>query len=119
MRDGTRARVAATVAAATLKKSVGSVYDYDASTHRIMSVDIRNGQVNGFDHGTSTHFSGGGGGSLDFFDYEHSQHVQLALNGTSFSGFDYHTGQHFSGNVNGSSVTIFDHETGSHHSYSV
>ena len=120
MKDSTRARVAAIVGAASKGQSVSTVYDCSSGGHRNTSVSISNGQVSGYDHTTSSHFSGGGGsGNLDFYDYETSKHVQLKMNGNNFDGYDYHAEKHFSGTVNGGSVTLYDYETGQHYSYSV
>ncbi len=118
MRDSTRARVAAIVGAAEKKRGISSVYDYSSGRHRNASVEIRNGRFNGYDFSTSSHFSGGGNRSLDFFDYETSSHVQLKLDGSTFSGYDYHTGRHFSGAVAKGSISLYDYETGRYYNYS-
>lgn len=118
MKDPTRARVAAVVGAAAMKRNVSSVYDYSSGNHRNTSAKVENGRVSGYDYNTSTHFSGGGS-NLDFYDYDTSAHVQLKMNGNQFNGFDYYTNSHFSGSVNGSSISLYDHETGQHYTFSV
>ena len=117
MKNTTRARVAAVVAAANRNGKVASVFDYDTGSHRNASAEIRSGRVTGFDYGTSSHFSGGGSGKLDFFDYETSSHIQLKVEGDKFSGFDYHTGSHFSGTVRGRAISVYDYGTGQYHNY--
>ena len=119
MKDSARARVAAIVGAASKGKNISSVYDYSSGGHRNTSVSINGGQISGFDYTTSSHFSGGGSGNLDFYDYETSKHVQLKMNGNNFDGYDYHSGRHFSGTVNSGSVSLYDYETAQHHNYSV
>lgn len=89
MKDSTRARVAAAVGAAALKKNVTSVYDYSASGHKNISASVSNGSLSGYDYSTSSHFSGGGSGSLDFYDYHNSKHVQLK----QFCLSKHHSGQ--------------------------
>lgn len=118
MKDSTRARVAAAVAAAFKKGKVSAVYDYQAGKHRNTSADAGSGKVTGYDHDTSSHFSGGGGSDLNFYDYETSSHVQLKLEGKKFSGYDYHTSSHFQGTINGNSISLYDHETGQHYNFS-
>jgi hypothetical protein len=93
MKESTRARVAAVVGAATKGKVVTAVYDYAAAEYRNASVDVSRGRINGFDYSTSTCFSGGGEGTLDFYDYETSKDVQLKLEGSQFTGYDYHSGR--------------------------
>ena len=117
MKDTTRARVAAVVAAASRNRKVSSVFDYGAGSYRNASAEVRSGRVTGFDYGTSSHFTGSGSGKLDFFDYETSSHVQLKTDGDKFSGFDYHTGSHFSGTVRGNAIVVYDYGTGQHHNY--
>lgn len=118
MKESARARVAAIVRAAASGKAVSSVYDYLSSRHRTTSVTVSNGGVSGYDHDTSSHFSGsGGGGNLNFYDYETSNHVALKMNGSHFSGYDYHSGKHFSGSINGNAVSLYDYETGQHYNY--
>jgi hypothetical protein len=117
MKDSTRARVAAAVAAAAKGKKVSSVYDYSAGQHRNASAELRNGNVKGYDYSTSSHFSGGSR-DLNFYDYETSAHVQLKLDGEKFKGYDYHTGAHFSGTVRGRSISLYDYETGQHYNFS-
>lgn len=119
MKDSTRARVASVVAAASKERRVSSIYDYALSGYRNASADVRNGRVNGYDYGTSSHFTGGGqNGKLDFYDYETSSHVQLKLEGDKFSGYDYLTGHHFSGSVRSGSISIYDYGTSQYHNYS-
>ena len=118
MKDSSRARVAAVVAAAANAKRISSIYDYLASSYRSISAEVDTGRISGYDYSTSSHFSGGGGGQLGFFDYETSAHVQLTLEDKRFSGYDYHTGQHFSGTVNGHSVSLYDYQTGQYYNYS-
>ena len=117
MKDTTRARVAAVIAAVARNRKVSAVFDYDAGSYRNASAEIRSGRVHGFDYGTSSHFSGRSPGKLDFFDYETSSHVQLKIDGDKFNGFDHYTGSHFSGSMRGSSVSVFDYGTGQHHNY--
>lgn len=117
MKDSTRARVAAVVAAAFRKTSVSSVYDYQAGRHRFTSANASSGRVSGYDHDTSSHFSGGSS-DLDFYDYETSSHVQLRLEENRFSGYDYHTGAHFQGTISGNSITLYDYQTGQHYNFS-
>jgi hypothetical protein len=119
MKKSTRAKVAAAVGASHKNKSISSVYDYNAGAHRNLSAKVNSGKLNGYDYGTSSHFSGGGNGKLDFYDYETSSHVQLKLEGGKFSGYDYHTSQHFSGTITNNSISLYDYETGQHYSYSV
>ena len=70
MKESTRARVAAIVGAASSGRAISSVYDYSFGGYKTMTVSVNNGQVSGYDYGTSSHFSGGGGGgNLDFYDY--------------------------------------------------
>lgn len=73
--------------------------------------------MKGYDYSSSTHFTGAN--NLDFYDYETASHVQLSLEGNSFSGYDYHTGRHFSGTVNGNSISLYDYETGRYYDFSV
>ncbi len=119
MRDSTRARVAAIVGAASRDQNVSSVYEYASGRHRSTSVYIGNGRVSGYDHGTSSYFFGGSGGSgnLEFFDFETAKHVQLKMDGNNFDGYDHHSGKHFSGTVQGGSLSLYDHETGHHYSF--
>ena len=117
MTDPTRARVAAAVASAARKETISSVYDYAGGRYRRATASFSGNGLSGFDYDTGTHFSGGGG-RLDFFDYQNSAHVQLRLEGNQFSGFDYHTSSHFSGNVSGSSISLYDYQTGRHYSFS-
>ena len=117
MKDTTRARVAAVVAAAKRNRKISSVFDYGAGSYRNASAEVRSGKVTGYDYGTSSHFSGGSSGKLDFFDYETSSHVQLKIDGEKFSGFDYHTGSHFSGDMHGNSISVYDYGTGQYHNY--
>lgn len=119
MKDSTRARVAVIVGAVSKGKSISSIYDYSSGGHRNISVSIKGGKVSGYDYTTSSHFSGGGSGNLNFFDYETSKHVQLKINGNNFDGYDYHSGNHFSGTVNSGSVSLYDYETAQHYNYSV
>jgi hypothetical protein len=119
MTDSTRARVAAAVASAAKEKTISSVYDYAGGRYRRTSASTSGSGLSGFDYDTGTHFSGGGGGRLDFFDYQNSAHVQLKLEGNQFSGFDYHTSSHFSGSVSGSAISLYDYQTGRHYSFSV
>lgn len=119
MKDTTRARVAAIVGSAVKRQSVSSVYDYSMSGHRSISATVSDSGVSGYDYSTSSHFSGGGGGALDFYDYHNAKHVQLALDGYSFSGYDYDSGRHFSGTANGGSIAVYDYETSKHYNYSV
>lgn len=121
MKDSTRARVAAIVGATSKGQNVSSVYDYSSGGYRNASVSVNsNGNVDGYDYTTSSHFSGGGGqGNLDFYDYETSKHVQLKMNGNNFEGYDYHSGKHFSGSVSGSSISLYDYETGQYYNFSV
>ena len=118
MKHELRARVASVVAAATSGANVNSVYDYSKNVHRQASVQINMGQISGYDYDTSTHFSGGGNGVLDFYDYETSKHVQLKLNGNQFSGYDYNSSSHFSGTANNRSITLYDYETSQHYNFS-
>ena len=120
MNTSGRVRVAAVVAAAANGKSVSSVYDFSQGEHRLVSVKVVGGSVQGYDYATGSHFSGtGSGGALDFYDYETSSHVQLRLDGTKFSGYDYHASNHFTGTVSGSSISLYDFETSSFYNYSV
>lgn len=118
MKESTRARVAATIAAAAKGRSVSSVYDYGTGRHRNASVRVEGGSVRGYDYSTGSHFSGGSAGNLDFYDYETSSHIQLKLDGDRFSGYDYHSQHHFSGTVRGSSISLYDYGTGRHYSFS-
>lgn len=117
MKESTRARVAAAVAAAAKGGKVNAVYDYSAAQYRNASADVRGGRVTGYDYSTSSHFSGGGSGKLDFYDYENAAHVQLKLEGDKFSGYDYHTQSHFSGTVRGSSISLYDYQVGGYFNF--
>ncbi len=59
MEDSTRARVAVIVGAAFNNKKVSSLYDYNMSGHKNISVEVKNGKVSEYDYNTSSHFSGG------------------------------------------------------------
>lgn len=118
MKESTRARVAAVVGSAAQKKSLGSIYDYSKSGYRNVSATVSDNGVAGYDYSTSSHFSGGGSGTLDFYDYANAKHVQLKLDGNSFSGYDYDTQKHFSGTVNGNSISLYDYETSAYYNYS-
>lgn len=118
MNASTRARVAAVIAASSKGQNISSVYDYSSGCYVNTSVSINNGQLSGYDYSTSTHFSGGGGDSLDFYDYETSKHVQLQLTGNTFAGYDYHSGRHYSGTVSGGSIALYDYETGRYYNFS-
>ena len=76
-------------------------------------------QVSGYDYTTSSHFSGGDSGNLDYYDYETSKHVQQKMNGNNFDVYDYHSVKHFSGTVNSGSVSLYDYETAQHFNYNV
>lgn len=119
MKNGTRARVAAVVAAAAQRNRVSSIFDYSSSSYRLATVSIDSGRVSGFDYSSSSHFSGSNASNdaFDFFDYETSSHVSLKVEGSSFSGFDYHTSSHFSGRVNGRSVSLYDYGTSSYYNF--
>jgi len=117
MNASTRARVAAIVVAAATGKNVSSIYDYERSAYRSMSVKVGNRQVTGYDYEASAHFSGGGS-DLNFYDYDRSAHVQLKLKDKSFSGYDYGTSDHFSGTVNDRSVSLYDYGTCQYYNYS-
>ncbi len=121
MRDSTRARVAAIVGAASKDQNVSSVYEYASGRHRSTSVYIGNGRVSGYDHGTSSYFFGGSGGSgnLEFFDFETAKHVQLKMNGNNFYGYDHNSVKHFYGTIQAGSLSLYDHETGHHYSFGV
>ena len=119
MKDMARARLAGVVGAASRNKNITSVYDYNSSSHRNISVKLTNGKVTGYDYESSSHFSGGSNGKLDYYDYDTSSHVQLKIDGNKFSGYDYHTSQHFSGTINSSSISIYDYETSQHYNFSV
>ena len=119
MKESNRARVAAIIGAASKRKNISSIYDYSSGSHRYTSVSINGGRIAGFDYTTSSHFSGGGSGNLDFFDYETSNHVQLKMNENKFDGYDYHTGSHFTGTINGGSISLYDYETAQHYNYSI
>jgi hypothetical protein len=120
MKDSTRARVAAVVGAAYKGNPVSSVYDYSSKTQRNTSVSISNGQIIGYDHMTSSPFSGGASaGILDFYDHETKKHVQLKLDGSNFSGYDYNSEKHFFGTINGGSISLYDYETGKHYNFNV
>ena len=119
MKETTRARVAAVVGAAALRKRVSAVYDYSTSRYRSISAEIGTSGVTGYDYSTSSHFSGGGGGSLDFYDYDNSKHISLKFNDQRFEGYDYATQRHFSGTVSGNSISLYDYETNKYYNYSV
>lgn len=118
MKEATRARVASVAGAAIAGKDVSSVYDYSHGSYRTISAKVSDGRVNGYDYGTSSHFSGGGSQALSFYDYENSAHVQLKIEGNRFSGYDYDTNAHFSGTVNGNSVSLYDYENSHYYNYS-
>ena len=82
MKDSMRARVAGIVGAVSKGQPVSSIFDYSAGGYRNISVSINNGQVSGYDYSTSSHFSGGGSGNFDFFDYETSNMYTLKLTQT-------------------------------------
>ena len=92
MKDTTRARVAAAVGAAVLRKNVTSVYDYSSGGYKSISASVGNGSLNGYDYTTSSYFTGSSGTSLDFYDYHSSKHVLLNLKNGSFDGYDYDSG---------------------------
>ncbi|MCA7931210.1 hypothetical protein [Burkholderia cepacia] len=119
MKDTTRARVAAAVGAAVLRKNVTSVYDYSSGGYKSISASVGNGSLNGYDYTTSSYFTGSSGTSLDFYDYHSSKHVLLNLKNGSFDGYDYDSGKHFSGTVNGNSISLYDYETSKHYNYAV
>lgn len=121
MSDSTRARVAATVAAASRDQNVFSVYEYASGVHRSTSVYLGNGRVLGYDHSTSSYFFGyrGVSGNLEFFDSETAKRLQLKMNGNKFAGYDFHSGKHFSGTVHHGSVSLYDCDTGHHYSFGV
>ena len=115
-----RSRVAAIVGAKFRQKNISSVYDYDSGQYRNTSVRLSGRRIQGYDYGSSTHFSGSDrDDNLSFYDYQTGNHVNLKLNGRKFSGFDYHTGQHFSGTISGSSVSLYDYQDGTYHNFSV
>lgn len=120
MKDTARARVAAIVGAADLKKNISSVYDYSVSGYKSISVSLgQNGSFSGYDYSTSTHFSGSGNGSLDYYDYHTSNFLQLKLIDKKFEGYDYDSQKHFSGSINGNSISFYDYETSKFYNYSV
>lgn len=118
MNDAMRARVAAVVVAAHGSKSVSCVYDYDARRYRNVSAEVSESGLAGYDYETRSHFSGGGAGSLDFYDYEARAHVQLSVDRDSFSGYDYCTRHHFSGTVASGSVSLYDYHTRKYYNFS-
>lgn len=120
MKDTTRARIAAIIGADSKGQSVSSVYDCASGEHKNISVSLNNGQVSGYDYTTSSQFMGDGGpGSLDFYDNETSNNVQLKKTGDSFFGYDYKSGKPFSGTIDEDSLTLYDYETGQHYQYRV
>ncbi|SFD03040.1 hypothetical protein [Collimonas sp. OK412] len=119
MKNTTRVRVAAVVGAAALRKDVTAVYDYSMSGFKNISASIAVGAVTGYDYSTSSHFSGGGNGSLDFYDYHNSKFVQLKLKEKTFEGYDYDSQKFFAGSVSGGSISLYDYETNQYYNYSV
>ena len=111
MKDAARVRVAAVVAAASLGEKIRGIYDCSSSQHRNAFVAIAGGRVRGYDHSTSSAFSGSSG-TLNFYDYDTGKHVHLALDGTTFSGYDCASQKPFSGRISGSSISLCDGETG-------
>jgi hypothetical protein len=121
MREAARARVAAVVAAASQRKSVSCVVDHAAGERRDIQARVNARGVAGFDHSTSSQFSGPPPGALLTFhddDDDAGNQVQLSLNGAGFFGFDFDSSQHFSGTVAGNVVLIFDYQTSAHYKFS-
>lgn len=110
MQDRTRAKVAAIVAAASLKTQVVKVTDLEAGhVYRIRAM-MRNDRIDGFDYHTEQHFKGMSGQSLNFYDYETQSHVHLKLVGRKILGFDLDTDTAFNGQVHGRLISLYDYE---------
>ncbi|MET4160662.1 hypothetical protein CFI10_08205 [Marinobacterium iners] len=111
MKERTRAKVAATVAAATLNTQVLKVTDLDEGTvYRIRAL-MRHGRVDGFDCHSEHHFKGMSSHSMNFYDYEAKAHVHLKLVGSKILGYDLATETAFNGQVHGRLINLYDYET--------
>lgn len=111
MQDRTRAKVAAIVAAASLKTQVVKVTDLDAGHVYRIRVMLRNNRVDGFDYHSEHHFKGMSDQSLNFYDYGTQAHVHLQLSGRKILGYDLETETAFNGQVHGRLISLYDYET--------
>jgi hypothetical protein len=111
MKADTRRAVAYIAARAITGADASSVYDFDAGKHTLFSGDVAAHEVSVYDFDAKCHI---GGELSSLYHFGHKKHIQLTLEGTSFSGFDFDDSRHFSGDVNGSSISLYDHATSKH-----
>lgn len=111
MQDRTRAKVAASVAAASLNIQVLKVTDLDAGHVYRIRATMRNGRIDGFDYHTEHYFKGMSSESLNFYDYDTQAHVHLKLIGRKILGFDLDTDSAFNGQYHGRFISLYDYET--------
>lgn len=119
MKQSTRAKVAAVIAAVMKGQKVSTVYDCSIGSYRNISSEVSEGRVTGYDYSTSSHFSSTSAGKLDFYDYETSTQVRLKVEGSDFLGYDCHSSQNFSGTIDGNTISLYEHETSQSYSYRV
>lgn len=114
MKAHTRRAIAFIAARAVNDDQRSSVYDYEERRYISFSGKFNGRSISAYDYDRRCHISG----TLpSLYDYGDSQHIQLKVNGQSFTGYDYGTSQHFSGNVNGHSISLYDFATGTHYNY--
>lgn len=114
MKDHVRAAIASIARASHSGASPSAIYDFSKGKHRIISGSYSDGAVNAYDHEIGAHISGTMG---NLYHFGEGAHIQITMNGNSFTGYDFGSGYHFSGNVNGSNVTVYDFESSQHYSY--
>jgi hypothetical protein len=119
MQDRTRAKVAASVAAASLNIQVLKVIDLNAGHDYRIRAMMRNGRIDGFDYHTGHYFKGVSFESLTFFDHDTQAHVQLKLIGHKIIGFDLDTNTAFNGQFHGRFINLYDHGTGQIYRFTV
>jgi hypothetical protein len=115
LNPNTRGCVAAIAAGLCGFSKVAALYDQSASKNLNIGGSVSADKIDVYDFDRSCHVSG----TLDnLFDYGNKAHINLEINGDSFSGYDYASKFHFRGTVQGGMIQLYDYETEKYYTYS-
>lgn len=119
MEDRTRAKVAAAVAAASMKTQVTRVIDLEAGHEYRIRAKMSFGRLDGYDYHTERFFKGLSDETLNFYDYDTQSHVHLKLIGQVILGYDLKTETAFNGRAYERMISLYDYGTRQIYRYTI
>jgi hypothetical protein len=117
LRSNTRAAVAVIAAAAVNRRSYCYVRERSARLTRSVTVSVKDGQIDAFDHAASCRIDGRISG--DLYHHGDESFIEMAVSGVFVDGFDYATRSFYEGKIIGTTVQVYDYDTASFYLYDV